>query len=228
MKNIKLFEEFKKAKKIYKDHDKGKDGIHEISKKINPKYRVELSNIKGAVRSLKKVMRNVTSEMGIKGRISYLDAGMWGMAFKIKNRVIKLTANEEEVNTAKSMINKKTKYTIQYYMVTWIKKYEIWAILMDLADPISEAERVIIDTAQSCLDKEELMEEIKEYNISKTKASDIWDQLKELEEGLNKAGIPIADLHSGNIGYFEDRLVHFDMMPETGKEEVSALTRIET
>jgi len=221
MNYIKIFEKFKKEKRIYKHLDKGKEGISEISKKIEPRY-VEIRN---PIKTLKNVVDDIKNRMGLKKEIKYLDSGMWGMAFKVGRKVIKLTSNREEVGVAKKLIGKKIPNVVNYYELIKIEEYGIWAILMDFAEPLSKREQSIIQKIESCLDIDELIEEIEGTDIKKSEAKKIWREYKDLEESLENSGISTADMHWGNIGRIGDKLVHFDIMPETGKEEVSKLSR---
>jgi len=218
---IKIFEKFKKERRIYKHLDKGKEGISEISKKIEPRY-VEIRN---PIKTLKNVVDDIKNRMGLKKEIKYLDSGMWGMAFKVGRKVIKLTSNREEVGVAKKLIGKKIPNVVNYYELIKIEEYSIWAILMDFAEPLSKREQSIIQKIESCLDIDELIEEIEGTDIKKSEAKKIWREYKDLEESLENSGISTADMHWGNIGRIGGKLVHFDIMPETGKDDVSKLSR---
>jgi len=218
---IKIFEKFKKERRIYKHLDKGKEGISEISKKIEPRY-VEIRN---PIKTLKNVVDDIKNRMGLKKEIKYLDSGMWGMAFKVGRKVIKLTSNREEVGVAKKLIGKKISNVVNYYELIKIEEYSIWAILMDFAEPLSKREQSIIQKIESCLDIDELIEEIEGTDIKKSEAKKIWREYKDLEESLENSGISTADMHWGNIGRIGGKLVHFDIMPETGKDDVSKLSR---
>lgn len=220
MRFIELFEKFKGVKRVYKHSTKGKEGISEISKKIEPKFK----ELKSPVKTLKNVMKELRDEMGLEENIEYLDSGMWGMAFKVGNKVIKLTSNREEVKVAKSLIGKKIPYIVNYYKVVPVKGYGIWAILMDLIKPLSKKEKSIFQIFEYCIDWEDVIKEIEESDYSKSYVKSLWEKYLELENGLDKSGIPKADMHSENIGWFDGNLVHFDIMPETGKDEISKLS----
>lgn len=220
MRFIKLFEKFKGRKRVYRDHDKGKEGISEISGRIDPKF-VE---VKDPIDTLKVIIEKICKEMGLVDKVRYLNAGSYGMAFKVGSKVIKLTSNRSEAKMAKDLIGKKIPNVINYYKIKWVRKYEIWAILMDLVDTPTKGDKKILDIFDYCEDWSEVVDEIEDRNISKSEAKSLWREYQKLKKSLEKSGIPMDDLHSGNIGRLGGELVHFDIMPETGKDEISKLS----
>lgn len=222
MRHIKLFEKFKGRKKVLRDIDRGKEGISEISNKIDPKHR----EINSPLRKLKLVMEKIRNRMGLTEEIKYINSGSWGMAFKIGDKVIKLTSNREEVSVAKKLVGKEIPNVVNYYQILYIEEYGIWAILMDLVNMLSKKEKFLIDIFQFCLDLEEVMDEIRPTRITKSEALSMWIEYQDLVESLEKSGIPTADMHPDNIGRFHGKLVHFDIMPESGQLEISKLSNV--
>lgn len=211
MKHIKLFEKFKNRKRVLRDIDYGKEGISEITNKIEPKHK----EINSPLRKLKLVMEKIKNRMGLTEEIKYINSGSWGMAFKIGDKVIKLTSNREEVSVAKKLVGKEIPNVVNYYQILYIEEYGIWAILMDLVNMLSKKEKFLIDIFQFCLDLEEVMDEIRPTRITKSEALSMWIEYQDLVESLEKSGIPTADMHPDNIGRFHGKLVHFDIMPES-------------
>ena len=219
---IKLFEKFKNRKRVLRDIDYGKEGISEITNKIEPKHK----EINSPLRKLKLVMEKIKNRMGLTEEIKYINSGSWGMAFKIGDKVIKLTSNREEVSVTKKLVGKKIPNVVNYYQILYIEEYGIWAILMDLVNMLSKKEKFLIDIFQFCLDLEEVMDEIRPTRITKSEALSMWIEYQDLVESLEKSGIPTADMHPDNIGRFHGKLVHFDIMPESGQLEISKLSNV--
>lgn len=219
---IKLFEKFKNRKRVLRDIDYGKEGISEITNKIDPKHK----EINSPLRKLKLVMEKIRNRMGLTEEIKYINSGSWGMAFKIGDKVIKLTSNREEVSVAKKLVGKEIPNVVNYYQILYIEEYGIWAILMDLVNMLSKKEKFLIDIFQFCLDLEEVMDEIRPTRITKSEALSMWIEYQDLVESLEKSGIPTADMHPDNIGRFHGKLVHFDIMPESGQLEISKLSNV--
>ena len=71
------------------------------------------------------------------------------------------------------------------------------------------------------------MDEIRPTRITKSEALSMWNEYQDLVSSLEKSGIPTADMHPDNIGRFNGKLVHFDIMPESGQADISKLSKVE-
>ncbi len=229
---VKTFEKFKNLKKVYKDLDKDKIGIDKITSEISKS---------DPLKKLKKIVKQISKSFGYGSEVRYLDSGSCGMAFVIKDKVIKLTSNEEEFLIAKQLLGQNIPNMVRYYRVTRVKEYDIWAILMDKARNLnkdeSEAMNLIddygyVDLGWTHENIKDLMEDsfsdiekyAKKSKISIRLVKRVWDDYKNMIYNLIKNSISIKDLHPGNIGYLGKDMVHFDLMGQTDFEEISKIS----
>lgn len=225
---VKTFEKFKNLKKVYKDLDKDKIGIDKITSGVSKS---------DPLKKLKKIVKHISKSFGYGSEVRYLDSGSCGMAFIIKDKVIKLTSNEEEFLIAKQLLGQNIPHMVRYYKVKRIIEYGIWAILMDKARNLDKDESIAmrliddygyIDLGWTCENVKDLMEDsfsdiekyAKKEKISIILVKRIWEDYKNMIYNLLKNSISIKDLHPGNIGYIGKDMVHFDVMGQTSSEEI--------
>lgn len=228
MKHLSIFEEFKikKTKKIYKHLDKGKGGVDKI-----------LCNVGDNIDVLSDVIKSLTKRFGLKSNVKYMNAGSFGMAFIVNDdKIIKLTSSESEAKVAKSLIDKEIPHCVNYYDIVYIKKYEIYAILMDKAEKLSpEEKRIVKLLAGSAIflnDFNRLKKAIDSRNsfvgrkkISESELKRVYDDFREMYSSLKKNNISITDLHEGNIGYIKNKMVHFDIIGGVKKKDIGRISK---
>lgn len=215
--------EIRKTKKIKKHLSKG--GVSGVIRGLRGEendFHTDLTRkeIDKALPTLEEVMNDLKHrykkyKLGVDS-IKYINSGAYGMAFIAGDKIIKLTSSKSEAKIAKGLIGMNMKRCVCYYDVVYIKSYDIYAILMDRADKLTKDERMVID--EIC-DYEVSMGDAKEVsknmNVSKSFARDMIKEFTELEEILKSQRIPTQDLHSGNIGRINGKLVHFDIMGDS-------------
>jgi hypothetical protein len=138
MKYLNLFEEFKIRKLQKVSRQIGADehsGIKEVVKKFKKPHNPILEDI----------IESLVDKFKLKGKVKYLNSGSFGMAFAIDDKVIKLTSSKSEALVAKKLIPEKIPHCINYYNVVYMKRYRIYAILMDRADKLTRNEKIVID-----------------------------------------------------------------------------------
>lgn len=230
MRYLNLFEEFKikKTKKIYKHLDKGKGGVERILGNISDDtYLPDIDD--EHIDLLGIVLKSVTKRFGLKSNIKYINSGTFGMAFVVgDNRIIKLTSNKSEAMTAKSLIGRKIPHCVNYYDIVYIKRYNIYAILMDKAEKLSPDEKKVVsklsDSAILMNDFDKLKKKFSDISDSKLKR--IYNDFRDMYKSLKDNRVSIQDLHEGNVGYIKDKMVHFDIMGDTKKKDIEKISKI--
>lgn len=231
MRNITLFEEFKvKNRPGIKDSwDKG--GTQNIMGTYGGNNKVNKSSIK----SLDKSMEKIVKYFGISGKVKYMDSGSYGMAFSCGKYIIKLTSEIKEVREAEKMIGRDIPGCVKYYKIKYQPKFEIWAIMMDKVDSLSENQIGIINDIQRFALSETgkvsisksleffstcpIDKFLKFYKIKRGKnhpnykiLEEVYNDFQILIKKLIKSNICLDDVHSGNIGYKNGELISFDIM----------------
>jgi hypothetical protein len=230
---LKLFEEFKikKFRRIYKHLNKGKGGAQTILSNISfDKDTIEISDkrFSGSVNVLGSVLKSISKRFELKKNIKYINSGSYGMAFVINDKVIKLTSNKNEAMIAKSFIGKKINHCVNYYDIVYIKRYNIYAILMDRAEKLSSDEKKVIskliNNAIFMNDFPKLKSKFD--SVSENKLKKIYTDFKKMYKSLKDDNISIQDLHEGNIGYLNGKMVHYDIMSDTSKNDIDKISKI--
>ena len=229
MRYLNLFEEFKikKTKKIYKHLDKGKGGVERILGNISDDtYLPDIDD--EHIDLLSIVLKSVTKRFGLKSNVKYINSGTFGMAFVVDDKIIKLTSNKSEAMVAKSLIGRKIPHCVNYYDIVYIKRYNIYAILMDKAEKLSPTEKGVVgklsDSVVIMNDYDKLKKKFSDISDSKLKK--IYKDFREMYKSLKDNNISIQDLHEGNIGYINDKMVHFDIMGDTKKKDIEKISKI--
>lgn len=226
MRHLNIFEEFKfKKKKVLKHLDKEKGGVEKILGNITammPKEKDSTIDVLG------DILKFITKRFGLKGKVKYMNSGLFGMAFVVgDDKVIKLTSSSSEAAIAMRLMKvKKIPHCIKYYDVVFIKKYDVYAILMDKVEKLSREEKkainILVDS-EFILNNDPLFirrARKKGINLTDDELMIIFDDYCALYFSLKRNNVSTMDLHSGNIGYIESKLygslrrhlVHFDIM----------------
>lgn len=222
MKFVKLFEEYKisKSKKIFKHKDKGG-----VSSTIG-----ELTN-KKTTNALEDIIESLVKRFNIKGKVKYINSGTFGMAFVIKDKVIKLTSNKSEANIAKGLIGENIPNCVKYYDIIYLSDYKIWAILMDKAEKLSKQEKSVVEILTSSFaytlsDFNKVKDKMSDIKISDDKLKKLWEDYMQMYSSLNDNNISLNDLHEDNIGYLNGTMVHFDIMGGSSTDVVGKISKI--
>lgn len=221
MKHLNLFEEFdlKKIRKIYKHLDKGKGGATAVINSIGEE----------SIELLEDVLKSVTKRFGLNSKVKYMNSGSFGMAFVVDDLIIKLTSSNNEAMIAKSFIGKKIPHCVNYYDIVYIKRYNIYAILMDKAEKLSKDEKHIVGklaNSASLMNDFDRLKKKYGNDISLSKLYKIYKDYREMYKSLKENNVSIQDLHEGNIGYINDKMVHFDIMGDTDKKDIDKISKI--
>lgn len=224
MKHLSIFEEFKirKTKKIYKHLDKERGGVKAVLSEM-PHDNVDI---------LEDIMKSLVKRFGLKSNVKYMNAGSFGMAFIVGDKVIKLTSSLSEASLVNKLIGRKIPHCINYYDIVLLKKYEIYAILMDRAEKLTTKEHfavgVITDDVRYMHDFDKLVKKVKKdgVDISKSKLRKIFDDYRDMYKSLKDNKVSVLDLHEGNIGYLNNQMVHFDVMSDSVKKDVNKISRL--
>lgn len=159
----------------------------------------------------------------------YLGSGSYGDAFKIGDKVLKITSDREEYMNANKLRRKPvTKYLVNYYDARQIDD-EGWyyALLMDYVEPIKPDKigiiRSAIVTFEYNFDKDYKSREDAKKHIEKNvnipedfknkreEYIDIILQIYDIHKEGNKNNISVVDLHPGNIGVKDNHYVYYDI-----------------
>ena len=228
MKHIKLFEEFKvkKTSRIKKHIDIGKPGTKSVTRSIGYKNDKDI---------LEDIMETLVKRFKLDvNKVKYLDSGMFGMAFIVGgDKIIKLTSSSDEALNVKKLIGKNIPHVVNYYDIVYIKKYGIYAILMDRAKNLSEIERDVVDYVSDGYGIPGIKHLFKRFEertgscaVSKSIIKKIYDDCVEMKKSLKKSKVSIQDLHAGNVGYLNDKMVHFDIMGHDNNTDNNKISKL--
>ena len=251
MRYLRIFEEFeiKRFKKIKRERSLGSKsnaswypgaGLDKVTSKV------EENSTKSLKKSLNKLMRNILRRFELTGsKVKYLNSGSYGMAFIVDHdKVIKITSDKGEAKIAKSLIGRDVPRCVEYYGVIEIfpGKEKLFAILMQKADPLSKEEEDLLQEIDDKFDMldveyEEGEEEFEfdkkvltkiatNHGISIENVEEYCIKLIQIYKSFKEHDIATDDLHTGNMGYVGDDLVHFDIMGNTSFVDLSKISKI--
>jgi hypothetical protein len=231
MLHLQTFEAFKIGKKgkIKKDYRAGQGGTVKVFGSVMDKDG-----------SLFDLLEKACKRFDVK-KVKYRKSGEFGMAFLADDdKVIKLTSNKSEASNINQLIDKNVPGTIKYYDIVYFRKFDIYAILMERVEPLKGEERklyqIMFDAFENvvapaperyeeCCVGYVMYETRRRY--SKSDVEKCYKLLTELKTKLESSGVSTNDLHTGNMGWRNGELVHFDIMSEnTRQEDISKISRI--
>lgn len=158
--------------------------------------------------------------------LSFLGAGSEGLAYECKPGIsCKITNDQEEAETAQSLIDNPCNSIVPIYEVRQIQdEPPLWIILMKKVIPLTNEEQylytsIIAKTGrkQLLLDNEiieDIINRVHLYFGVGVNHSDVirMDKLiREMNKSLEGCNIKYADDHAGNIGWDDGRLVLLDL-----------------
>lgn len=159
----------------------------------------------------------------------YLGSGSFGDAFKIGDKVLKITSDFEEYMNANKLRRKPvTKYLVNYYDARQIDK-EGWyyVLIMDYVEPIKLNKIPIVKSAindfeyyfdKNYKNRKEAEQDIKNnviipktFEKRRKEYIDTMLQIYDIHAEGKKFNVPVLDLHTGNIGVKDDHYVYYDI-----------------
>jgi len=231
MKYLLLFEELKikKTKKIYKHLDDGRGGAEAILGIIDDSNDITGGDggSDGTIGFLGDILKRLIKRFGLKTKVKYINSGSFGMAFGVdNNKVIKLTSNDGEAMIAKNMQGKNIPHCVNYYDVVLIKGYGVYAILMDRAEMFDKETEAVVDVMTDMNIAQCTVKEVKRRSgssLNDKKIKKIVDDYVKMYKALTKNKVSLQDLHTGNMGYLDGKMVHFDMMGSSSSRDISKI-----
>jgi len=231
MKYLLLFEELKikKTKKIFRHLDDGKGGAEAILGTIDDTNDITAGEggTDDTIGFLGDILKRLVKRFGLKTKVKYIDSGSFGMAFGVgDNKVIKLTSNKGEAMIAKDMLGKKIPHCVNYYDVVVVKGYGVYAILMDRAEMFDSDTEEVVDTMVDMNISQCTLKEVKKRSgsdLGDNKIKKIVDDYIKMYKALTKNKVSLQDLHTGNMGYLDGKMVHFDMMGSSSYRDISKI-----
>lgn len=224
MNYIKTFEGFegvKKTKKILKHFSKGRGGVESVIKSLSDKDG-----------NINDLMENLCKRFKVE-KVKYMNAGAFGMAFIADDdKIIKLTSQRSEASEVRGLIGENTPGCVEYYDIVYSKKFDIYAILMQKSDPITKKEKEIFDVFLeddiNHFDKNQLDDLYKKkLGVTKEEFINYAKEFIDLKEKLEENNISTNDLHPGNMGRVDGKLVHFDIMKGfTGENDLNKISKV--
>lgn len=160
--------------------------------------------------------------LNLNDEIKYLSSGSFGDAYKIGNKVIKITTDKREINSVKNIINKNINSIVKYYGYFKLNE-KIYALLMDYVIPLEKYvkknngdEQFVMDVIETLVNNWGKIKNFEEYiNLIdyEVKPTDFHhDILLKLYRFYKKIKQykDNPDLHFGNLGIKNNELVMFD------------------
>lgn len=191
-------------------------------------------------RKYKEPLKLIEKEMNLRvGKI--IGSGSRGLAFAVgDNLVLKLTKTKREYDFAKQIAGKPTKHLVQIHRVYKLDQYDpkdllskheyTYAILMDRVEVLTIRQKMIIETLEaftkefysmyrpiSYLARTGVNKKFVKFinkrsiGLNPNKFLGVYYAVNKMyKEGLSH-GIDIADIHTGNLGTKNGRLVMIDV-----------------
>lgn len=227
MKYLLLFEELKigKTKKIYKHIDKGRGGAVAVLKGYDS-YTGDEDHID----VLGDIFKKLVKRFKLNSKVKYLNSGAFGMAFDVgDDKVIKLTSNRGEAIIAKGMLGKNIPHCVNYYDVVFIKKYGVYAILMDRAEMFEKKAKEVVEVLTNLnigqCNLKRVKRDLGHTTLSDNEVSKVIADYVKMYKSLTKSKVSLDDLHSDNMGYLKSKMVHFDMMGSSSYQDISKIKK---
>jgi hypothetical protein len=180
----------------------------------------------------------------IEKEIAYFDtkfeligSGQYGIAFKFRDKIVKITTSEKEYNTSLKLVGKELEGVVKYHLTFQFFELPIWISVQDKLETLSKKERDIYTTLYylgandiqspnfKYSDLDELFkaldnrlrnpdpeDELPPYVLEKEELRKYFRKYFSLVKFLDENGISTDDLHGENIGLRNDKLTHFDVM----------------
>lgn len=139
-------------------------------------------------------------------KVKLVGYGSYGCAFDVgKGRILKITSQEKEFNSAKKAMDHNSKYLVKYYDAIVLKRYSLFAILMEKLNTKNRAaqnykNRALDFLCSYAIDCGEILDpETYELRKMYTELSRIRGYEGHITSNLLDY-LPELDIHSNNIG----------------------------
>lgn len=195
-------------------------------KSTNPKV-IDISKVE---------IRNLCIKLNLdSNNIKYIGSGAWGNAYKIGDKVLKITEHKDEAKSIYDLVKSNIKIpgVINYYSVNMFryKKGYLYAIVMDYAQslkdflknkyttigPIIQMIDSMFDIIWNNWDELKLKQYMyfiqlirEEYDIENKTVIYFMNKVWRLYYNLQQHLLKCPDLHSGNIGIKDNEFIFYD------------------
>lgn len=212
--------------------------LHKYDATIDKRLGKTKEQRKEGYKRLKMAIPIIAEALGIDaGDIEFTGSGSYGIAFTVDNKVIKITTDESEARTAHYLMGHEYSHLIKYYDVKRIGNLEVYAILMDRVETLSEKEKKIVSSiadeyGETISDFLENYENVDVGELDrqgyKRDYVNILNQLSIIFQQLSKIGImdDYTDVHINNLGWKGDTLVHYDIRGVSDAPAIKQIAKI--
>jgi hypothetical protein len=128
------------------------------------------SSLKGE--QIGNIIKDIKKDFDI-NKLKYVGEGHYGMAFITDdNKILKLTNNDDEVRGISKVVGKEIPGMVNYHNIKTYPNFNLFAILMDRAEPLSKEEETVYTTMY--------------YEGSNYSDSTFWDEYDDEDEDIRE------------------------------------------
>jgi hypothetical protein len=171
-------------------------------------------------------LKDIITTLNKKYSLKYIKRGSQGLAFKINNKVLKITKDKEEAKIAQYIISNQSKYFNKIYSVKKIMNSNYYLIISKFVTVLNKKEqdisfKFLIDTN---INHQEFINQFKD----KSKVKFIIESINKIISELIKYDLMSynIDLHSKNLGYDKDIIVFFDISDSNFYKSINNIPEI--
>lgn len=197
-------------------------------------YKKPKSNYHRVIDISKIELRDICVKLNLNANdIKYLGSGCYGNAYKVDDKVLKITEHKDEAKSVHDLIkhNIQIPGIIKYYSVNMFKhkKGYLYVIVMDYVQPLdnflekkfgnyNDVQKLInfmLDIIWEKWDKLKLYKYFvnlvnKKYDSTNKTVAYFIDKIWDLFQNLQPYLPHCPDLHTGNIGVKDNKFIYFD------------------
>lgn len=178
--------------------------------------------------SWKSDIEKVASKLGV-SLTKFIGGGVWGIAYEIKgNKVIKITEDDREVESARSLVGKHNILLADIYEFYSIKGSDKKVIILEKLQPLTKEYEKALDVFDGYFSdfynfewpwaeigergyQTDFDNNLKSVKYDGIPLTDIYSELLHIMEEANSNGIQLTDIHAGNLGIKNGKLAAFDL-----------------